>query len=119
MQRCCCLYNWNCPWEIILYDRTKVSMRIRNTAIYFQKKCFFEIEKAKIEFKGYQEMVYEMEKDGLLNTKADYTIIYRDEELTINGKKQPAEVTNKFKKYFSKDGVTIRKEKGEMNINIQ
>ena len=78
-----------------------------------------DLEKTRIEFKGYQEMVYEMEKDGLLSTKTDYTIIYKDEELTINGKKQATGVTNKYKKYFSKDEVTIRKEKGEMNINIQ
>jgi chromosome segregation ATPase len=78
-----------------------------------------DLERTKSELKGYQQMVYEMEKDGLLSTKADYTISYENEELTINGQKQPQQVSNKYKKYFSKDGITIRKEKGEMNINIQ
>jgi len=78
-----------------------------------------DLQKVKVELKGYQEMVYEMEKDGLLKTSEDYTIEYKNGDVIVNGKKQPAEVVNKYKKYFSKDGITIRKEKGEMNINIQ
>ena len=82
-------------------------------------KIHDDLQKAKDELKGYQEMVYDMEKDGLLKTSGDYTIQYENGDLIVNGKKQPAEVVNKYKKYFSKDGTTIRKEKGEMNINIQ
>jgi len=78
-----------------------------------------DLEKARKELKGYQEMVYEMEKDGLLKTNEDYSIEYKQGELSINGKKQSASVTNKYKKYFSKDGITIKKLNGEMNINIQ
>jgi zona occludens toxin (predicted ATPase) len=78
-----------------------------------------DLEKTKAKLKGYQEMVYKMEADGILKTNSDYKIEYQDGELFINGKKQSAEVTSKYKKYFPKDGVTIRKEKGEMNINIQ
>ena len=76
-----------------------------------------EIDKAKEELKGYQEMIYSMEKAGLLSTKGDYTIQYKDGELLINGKKQSAEVTNKYKKYFKKD-TTIKKEDGDFNIDI-
>jgi hypothetical protein len=83
------------------------------------RKMQKDLNEAKEQLQGYQEMVYEMEKDGLLNTKADYAITYKNGELFINGKKQPAAVASKFEKYFSKDGITIRKEKGEMNINIQ
>ena len=78
-----------------------------------------DVAKAKEELKSYQEMVYAMEKDGLLDTKNDYKIEYSGGDLYINGTKEPAEVTNKYKKYFRKDKVTIKKEKGEMNINIQ
>ena len=77
------------------------------------------LAKAKQEIQGYQEMVYKMEADKLLSTKGDYTIEYKDGRISINGVVQPSSVTNKYKKYFSRDGVTIRKEKGEMNINIQ
>jgi hypothetical protein len=78
-----------------------------------------DLEKTKVELKGYQEMVYKMEADGLLKTNSDYKIEYKDGQLFINGDKQSMEVTNKYKKYFPKDGITIRKEKGDMNINIQ
>jgi hypothetical protein len=78
-----------------------------------------DLAKAKQEIRGYQEMVYKMEADKLLSTKGDYTIEYKDGKISINGVVQPNSVTNKYKKYFPRDGVTIRKEKGEMNINIQ
>lgn len=77
-----------------------------------------EIEKAKEEFKGYQEMIYSMEKEGLLNTKGDYTINYKEGDLLINGKKQPQQVVDKYKKYFKKNNVTIRKEDGDMDIDF-
>lgn len=78
-----------------------------------------DLVKAKKEIQGYQEMVYSMESDKLLSTKGDYKIEYRNGKISINGVVQPDSVTNKYKKYFSKDGVTIKKEKGELNINIQ
>ena len=74
------------------------------------------MEKAKVELKGYQEMVYAMEAAGLLDTDGDYTIEYRDESISINGKKQSPAVTEKYKKYFKKDRVKIIKEDGEINI---
>lgn len=77
-----------------------------------------EIDKAKEAFKGYQEMIYSLEKEGLLSTKNDYTIQYKDGELTVNGKKQPQEVANRYKKFFKHDTVTIRKEKGDMDVDI-
>jgi len=76
-----------------------------------------EIDKAKEELKGYQEMIYSMEKAGLLSTKGDYTIQYKDGELFINGKKQSGEVRDQYKKYFKKD-TTIKKENGDFNIDI-
>ena len=112
----------NVDMEKIKRDMQKVSEEMEEHKDNFKfdrDKIEENLEKTKAELKGYQQMVYEMEKDGLLSTKADYSISYENKELTINGKKQPEQVTNKYKKYFSKDGVTIRKEKGEMNINIQ
>lgn len=80
------------------------------------KKAGESIEKAKEELKGYQEMVYAMEADGLLSTKNDYTIEYKDGEISIDGKKQSSAVNEKYKKYFKKDNVRIIKEDGEINI---
>jgi chromosome segregation ATPase len=81
------------------------------------KDAWEGIDKATEEFKGYQEMIYSMEKEGLLSTKSDYTIKYKDGELTVNGKKQSDEVVSKYKKYFKHDKVTIRKEDGDMDID--
>ncbi len=83
-------------------------------------KARIEIEKAKIELKGYQEMIYAMEKQGLLNTKADYKIEYSNGELRINGTKQTEVVASKYRKYFkgNKDKTTIIKEDGNINIDI-
>jgi hypothetical protein len=81
------------------------------------EKARQEVDKAKEEVKGYQEMIYAMEKDGLLNTKEDYSIEFRKAELSINGQKQPTEIFNKYKKYFKKERLTIRKENGDMQID--
>ena len=75
------------------------------------------IDEARAELKGYQEMVYAMENEGLLNTAKDYNIRYMDGELTINGKKQSADMATRYKKYFKKESVTIKKEGGKLSID--
>ncbi len=82
------------------------------------KKAGEEIEKAKEELQGYQEMIYSMEKEGLLSTKEDYKIEYDNGVLMINGKKQSQETMNKYKKYFKKDKTTLTKEGDDFNIDI-
>jgi DNA repair exonuclease SbcCD ATPase subunit len=110
-------------------DMDKVKKEMKNAQEEMQKhkgdmkldmdKMRKDLDKAKSELKGYQEMVYDMEKDGLLKTSSDYTIEFKNGDLIVNGSKLSSQQVSKYKKYFSKDGVTIRKEKGEMNINIQ
>ncbi|HTF31863.1 MAG TPA: hypothetical protein VK625_23560 [Flavitalea sp.] len=75
------------------------------------------IEKAVEEVKGYQEMIYSMEKDGLLNTREDYNIEYRNGSIFINDKKQSEVVTSKYQKYFPKENMTITKKKGDFTIS--
>ena len=81
------------------------------------QKAHKDIEKAKETFKGYQEMIYDMEKEGLLSTKEDYRIEWEKGELFINRKIQPAAITGKYKKYFGHKSVTIKKTDGEMNVD--
>ena len=81
------------------------------------EKAKVEVDRAKTELKGYQEMIYEMEKDGLLSTSADYTIEYKNGDLFINDKKQPAEVADKYKKYFTKKNIAIKKHDGKIDVN--
>lgn len=75
-----------------------------------------EMDKAEAELRGYQEMIYDMEKQGLLSTSGDYLIEYDHGKLKINGKEQPEKINQAYSKYFSRDTVTIRKRNGEINI---
>lgn len=74
------------------------------------------ITKAEQELKGYQEMIYAMEADGLLDTKKDYNVQLKEGKLFINGQEQPNSVYDKYKKYFKQDSVHIRKEGGKFSI---
>lgn len=70
------------------------------------------IDKAKDELKLTKEMFTEMEKDGLIDSKAGFTIEYKNKELYIDGKKQDEKTTGKYRKYFKEDHfkMTIEKE---------
>jgi hypothetical protein len=65
------------------------------------------IEKAKTELKNYKIMFDEMEKDGLINKKAGFSVEFKDKALFINEKKQSEEVTKKYSHYFKDDHFKI------------
>lgn len=101
-------------------EMQKVKDQMRVEKFNFSKemeKAQAELDNAKKELKGYQDMIYAMEKAGLLNTKTNYSIEFKNDELFINGQKQPADITNRYKHYFRKDKITIKKEDGEMHIH--
>lgn len=101
-------------------ELAKVKEELKDQKLNMKKeleKARLGIDKAKTELKDYQEMIYEMEKAGLLNTKEDYTIEYRSGDLFINDKKQPQEVTDHYKKYFHKKNIAIKKHDGKINID--
>src|SRR5207244_943644 len=76
-----------------------------------------ENEKAKKEMQEYKDFVDGLEKDGLINKK-EYTIEKKNGELFINGKKQPAEVYNKYRSFLDKQkDFKIEKSEGNFNIN--
>ncbi|MES1222607.1 MAG: hypothetical protein ABUT20_44340 [Bacteroidota bacterium] len=77
-----------------------------------------EIKNAKEELVGFREMLNDMEKNGLIDTKGDYNIEYDNGELYINHQKQAQNITDKYKGYFKKDGTRIYKRNGRFNINI-
>lgn len=70
------------------------------------------VNQAKEELKLTKEMFTEMEKDGLVDSKAGFTVEYRNKELYIDGKKQDEKTTNKYRRYFKEDHfkITIKKE---------
>ncbi len=86
----------------------------------FQKEVYEarnEIVKAKEELQAYKTMITRMDKEGLLNSKDDYSIDYQEGSLLINGKKQTKEITDSYKSYFKKDTVHITNQKGNFSIN--
>ncbi|WP_207514421.1 hypothetical protein [Longitalea luteola] len=98
----------------------KVKGELKKQQFDFSKemdKAKMEIDKAKTDMKGYQEMIYDMEAAGLLSTKEDYTIEYKNGDLFINDKKQPQEITDKYKKYFRQKTIAIKKQEGQMKID--
>jgi DNA-binding IscR family transcriptional regulator len=70
------------------------------------------VNKGREELRQLKTMFNEMEKDGLINSKAGFTLEYKDKDLYIDSKKQPEQVTDKYRKYFKEDHfkITIDKE---------
>jgi hypothetical protein len=66
------------------------------------------IEKAKKNLQEMKEFTDELEKDGLIDKDKGYSIEWKNGgELYINGKKQSKEISDKYKKYYKKDGWRI------------
>lgn len=83
------------------------------------QKAKVEIDKAKAEMKEYNDFVNGLEKDGLLNRKAGYTIRHKDGELFINGKKASAATYNKYRRFLEKHKeFKIEKSDDDFNIDI-
>jgi virulence-associated protein VapD len=77
------------------------------------EKAGEEIDRATEELQNYKDMLDELDKDGLLHASEPYTIKYKNGDLFINGKQQPAAITNKYKHYFKKGNVKIKSGKEE------
>lgn len=91
----------------MLDEKGKIRQEIRNAA--------GQMQEARKEIKGFQEMVYSMEDEGLLSTKTDYTIEFKNNSITINGKALSEEQNSRYRKYFDKP-TTIKKKDGDINI---
>lgn len=70
------------------------------------------IDDAKEEIRQTKAMFTEMENEGLISSKAGFTIEYKDGSLFINSKEQDKKITDKYRHYFKKDHfeITISKE---------
>lgn len=76
------------------------------------------IEKAKSELLGYKSFIDGLDKDGLIDKDKNYTIKYQKGELTINGKKQSADVVKKYSSFFKdRKDFTIKKDDNDFNID--
>jgi len=65
-----------------------------------------------------ETMLSKMEKDGLINRNEKFRIEKENDELLINGKKQPDQVYSKYRSYLNGKSVIIKGGKGNLNINI-
>jgi len=69
--------------------------------------------------KQYQELISKMTDDKLIDPSKGYTIEKKNNDLYINGTKQPATVLDKYRSYLGAGKVTIKGEKDNMNVNVQ
>jgi esterase/lipase len=60
------------------------------------------IDKAKMELQEYKTFIDELEKDGLINKKENYSVEHQNGLFKINDKTQPAGVYNKYKSFLKK-----------------
>lgn len=82
------------------------------------KEAKVSIEKARQEITSYKNLVNALDKDGLLDKNAHYTIAYGDKALTVNGKKLTAEETRKYSEFLNgKENFTLQKDEDGFNIH--
>lgn len=65
-----------------------------------------------------EEMLTEMEKDGLINREKKFKIEKEDEQLYINGTKQPDRVYHKYNQYLHGKQVSVSGNKGSLHITV-
>jgi hypothetical protein len=102
-------------------DMKKLQLEMKELGPRIQKemeKAKVDIEKAKEELKEYKGFVDGLDKDGLIDKKQGYSIEHKNGELIINGKKQPADVYNKYRSFLEKHKrFNIKKSDGDFNID--
>lgn len=81
------------------------------------EKAKGQIEEAKENVKEYKAFEEVLEKDGLINKKANYSIEHKDGQLIINGKIQPQAVYNKYRSFLEKH-KQFKWEKDESGLNL-
>ena len=82
------------------------------------KDAKINVEKAKAEIEEYKAFENGLENDGLINKKGAYSIEHKDGVLTIDGKKQPEAVYNKYRSFLDKHkNFTWKKDSEGLQIN--
>ncbi|TMI85636.1 MAG: hypothetical protein E6H10_02805 [Bacteroidetes bacterium] len=102
-------------------DMKKLDLQMKELGPKIEKemeKAKVEIEKAKEEMKEYKAFVDGLDHDGLINKKEPYSIEHKNGELIINGKKQPANVYDKYRSFLQKHKTfNIKKSDDDFNID--
>jgi hypothetical protein len=76
------------------------------------------IDKAKKEMMGYKSLIDELNRNGLIDKNKNYTIEYKSGSLSINGKKQSADVVKKYNSFLNgHKNFTIKKNEDNFTID--
>ena len=84
-------------------DMRKMEEELKNVGPQIEKSmkdATLNVEKAKTELKMYKSFIDNLDRDGLIDKTKNYSIEYKNGELTINGKKQPADVMKKYNSFL-------------------
>lgn len=102
------------------FEKIEIELRkIKPEIEKSMKEAKAGIEKAKTELKEYKTFVDGLEKDGLIDKKAPYSIEHKNGVLKINGKTQPADVYSKYRTFLEKHkDFTLKKDEDDFNIDI-
>ena len=107
--------------EVKKIDLTEMKKELANIRPEVEKslaEAKKDIEKARKEITAYKGLVNALENDGLLKKGDNYKIEYKDNELTVNGKKLSAAETKKYSEYLEgKKDFTIQKSNDDFNIH--
>jgi len=91
--------------------------KIRPTIEKSLQEARVSMENAKKELTGYKNFIDELHGAGLIDKNKDYSIVYKDGSLTINGKKQPADVVSKYNFLKEKKDFNITKSADDFDID--
>ncbi|RFS20550.1 hypothetical protein DVR12_18470 [Chitinophaga silvatica] len=91
----------------------------RHEAMYKADEAKREAKAANANSQQLKNLVKKLEADNLLDTKSNYSIERKGEDLLINGVKQSNNVLDKYRSYFPSKNVTIKGGNDTFNIYIQ
>ena len=82
------------------------------------KEAKVDIEKARQEIMSYRNFVNALDADGHLKKSESYKVVYKNGELTVNGKTLAAEATKKYSEFLDgKKDFTLKKDNDGLNID--
>jgi hypothetical protein len=88
------------------------------TAEHDRARAMADSKKNHADTDDIETMLAKMEKDGLLARNQKFRIEKEGNNLTINGKPQPASVLQKYAPWLHGDEITIKGSKGNLSVSI-
>ncbi|HSU49165.1 MAG TPA: hypothetical protein VLJ41_01180 [Segetibacter sp.] len=89
------------------------SKKIRLNTEKAMKKAQLSMEKAREELTNLRAFTDALQSDGLIDKSKKYKVEVKDGELYIDGKKQPKEVSEKYKQYYRQKNFSINTNDGD------